>query len=1691
MKKLFSLLLSVILLITVVFCPAIEIPEVSAAPFNVQDNIVIENTFDDGWSPLTGSNTLLNVIEPSSEDAAGSNGNALQFNKPTTVATQGNDIRHYKIYNPEKVGDGYVSYKPSVATTYKLTFRYRTRSINTYNIQINVRGVANDTVGDVLCRAVTVKPNLGLNKYTSSETPELDYKWDTAVAYFTTPEAALQALAVSVEYSRSDTASTGSFNVAIDDLKLETAPSNFVLANTFEEDDVYSFGIDDTNTNGTINSGKDSSITISGSNNVNKTPYSDLTVQFKSANALTARTNSTLGFRALRSKTKSDKVHYEIYDYSKGIIDNKLQSFVPEVGENYKITFDYKVKLGSQNIYLTVRPVTVVNGERTLGNAIATAVYIPTNDTNHGTPTWKTASVNVPVTQAVEGLALTIETDDSGVTTYTYIDNIIVHKYDSDVIVNDYEETILGKKTNGTVKATTKITGANVYHLDTKSAATPNTSRVLQFERITGQTEIALANYTYVEIYNPYDVNFGGFKPEENAYYKLSFDYKVKRTSGTISFNIRGKTDTTLGNTIVTADTIAPDNDKYSDYAWGYASVIISTAGKTYETLAISIETSAAANAGIYPYLDNIKLEKIEDINAETSVTVYHDSEIYGKAKEIKTWANLTELSEITLADTEYAKFEGLYFDKDYTMPAKGVVFGETVLYAKWKDVSTFINTYDDNGGLTKTQLNGNGVLNCNIIADVAPNETRVVKLNGVYGQNEIAKGNITHIEIYNPNDENFAAEEKLSSYSPFANSVYKITFDYFVNSFKDADISFNIRGKKDGAFSDILGTAVVIESGDLAYSSAEWNQAEVYIYTEGVEYDALALCLESSGKYKAGDYYPYVDNITVQYVKEYRSGKITSIAPAEDNKNGLMVINDGKWLEVAENDDVKVSFKLTNPNQIQNSRVVANIVADDGTSSEVTLFEFSENKGERIYSTTFKAPIAGKVVISVYKNDNTTLYQSVVISDLTASKYTPSILKGDANLDNEIDILDLVRLKQNVATKKVVLNDYLINSDLNKSGDISLDDLSILRKKMLDTFTLGSLDVGIEYEFDNDTQGSAAGKITLTSREDVDNFVDIYWGANGKPIDTYYYIGSTKLNCGQTVKFKLDSHLAIPNGATQIIVNDGLATKAFDITKRYDASFTTDIIKLVKDYTAKEKIANVKIVYDSSLALQAYINGVSEKYDMICEFRNKLSDAIGAKVELISDSISLNENQNYIVVGDTRFSMSDTVLESVTNIGEKHHSDFAIKADGKQIYINAPNDYALQFAFDYFIDTYCANGVTNINNDLDYLSSNVVGDITLADVSINKFNIVYPKLATVLEVDAAKYLAANIVKATGMTPISIVNDTAAVNDYEILIGHTNRTDADTYAVTADAAADNSYTITVESNRTIIAGGTNSAVNAAVVDFTNKLLTGSLATGTYTGKYDGSFSLTNGFKLTWSDEFNGTALSNTWKQLELDYPTIDEGKVFWNTNNATVENGALKATVSKIADSNDISGLSLDTHTNKLIRYGYFETRIKSFDELGFINGFWGTTIGKKANFIDGVSGTYYGEFDILEMYEEMNVIKPNLHNHCGGKESSINYLQGNSVLFKPQKTVDDMGSKYHTFAMQWTDDYIYFYLDGVKYFSFDCTTSPEYDVFDMATRIRLTFSAGKYVTPAAESDEAFVDWVRVWQKNEAGYLVK
>ena len=444
MKKIISVALATLLVLSAVMTFPVVFADATA-------NDIITNTFDEGWTP---TDTNLALATPD-----GANGNALQFN-----AIANNANRYYKIYNPVKASGEYVDYKPLAKTTYKLTFSYRTRSLEN-NILINVRGVSGDTVGDVLARAVTVKNTLNLT----------DYKWDTAVAYITTPDSALDALAISVELSGAT--AVADFNVAIDDVKLEKAPSNFVLANTFEEDDV---NVD------TINLGTDTSTYKVSDYNANETGYNTSTITSK--NSYTLRTNSTFGLRAARVLSNAKKAHFEIYDYSKGIgTDNKLQSFVPKKGATYTITFDYKIaKSNNNNLCINIREVTTNDGTRTVGDIIVTAVDIPTNDTKHTTTSkWMTASVEVPISADIEGLAIVVESKTNAASTYSFFDNVIVTEVKDEC---EHETT----KDDVTTPATYFTTGLkNVVCADEACGAVVEENVVI--ERITADP----ITYTY------------------------------------------------------------------------------------------------------------------------------------------------------------------------------------------------------------------------------------------------------------------------------------------------------------------------------------------------------------------------------------------------------------------------------------------------------------------------------------------------------------------------------------------------------------------------------------------------------------------------------------------------------------------------------------------------------------------------------------------------------------------------------------------------------------------------------------------------------------------------------------------------------------------------------------------------------------------------------------------------------------------------------------------------------------------------------------------------------------------------------------------------------------------------------------------------------------------------------------------
>lgn len=192
-----------------------------------------------------------------------------------------------------------------------------------------------------------------------------------------------------------------------------------------------------------------------------------------------------------------------------------------------------------------------------------------------------------------------------------------------------------------------------------------------------------------------------------------------------------------------------------------------------------------------------------------------------------------------------------------------------------------------------------------------------------------------------------------------------------------------------------------------------------------------------------------------------------------------------------------------------------------------------------------------------------------------------------------------------------------------------------------------------------------------------------------------------------------------------------------------------------------------------------------------------------------------------------------------------------------------------------------------------------------------------------------------------------------------------------------------------------------------------------------------------GYKLVWSDEFEGTTLDianwtretggHGWGNAELQYYTDREV-------NAFVSNGYL--TIKAMAESyggRNYTSARLKTQTKRFFKYGKIEARIKLPYGQGIWPAFW--MLGES---ITSVGWPACGEIDIMEMIGggpgRDNRVYGTAHWDNNGHQSyGLNYTL-------PSGNFSDA---FHTFAITWDANKIEWYVDDLKY----CTLSitPEY----------------------------------------------
>ncbi len=231
--------------------------------------------------------------------------------------------------------------------------------------------------------------------------------------------------------------------------------------------------------------------------------------------------------------------------------------------------------------------------------------------------------------------------------------------------------------------------------------------------------------------------------------------------------------------------------------------------------------------------------------------------------------------------------------------------------------------------------------------------------------------------------------------------------------------------------------------------------------------------------------------------------------------------------------------------------------------------------------------------------------------------------------------------------------------------------------------------------------------------------------------------------------------------------------------------------------------------------------------------------------------------------------------------------------------------------------------------------------------------------------------------------------------------------------------------------------------------------------------------------LVWSDEFNGPAIDQTRWQFEMGRSNDNIHYYTDRSKNVTIEDGKLLI----IAQKENYKGYEytsghINTEQAQYWKYGRIEASIKLPEGAGFVPAFWMIPE-------DNIYGWWpnSGEIDIMEHpTNEKSKIYGTVHTQF------YNLFLGPSPPEGGTIEIPDAESTFHLYAIEWSQDQIDFFVDDVKYFSFENNgagfqTWP----FDQPFFIILNLAVGGgWVGPPPSSTKfpavMEVDYVRVYQ---------
>jgi len=243
-----------------------------------------------------------------------------------------------------------------------------------------------------------------------------------------------------------------------------------------------------------------------------------------------------------------------------------------------------------------------------------------------------------------------------------------------------------------------------------------------------------------------------------------------------------------------------------------------------------------------------------------------------------------------------------------------------------------------------------------------------------------------------------------------------------------------------------------------------------------------------------------------------------------------------------------------------------------------------------------------------------------------------------------------------------------------------------------------------------------------------------------------------------------------------------------------------------------------------------------------------------------------------------------------------------------------------------------------------------------------------------------------------------------------------------------------------------------------------------------------------GYKLVWSDEFEGDSLNKQfWNRQIVEAGRFNEEwqRYTDNIKNSYVEDGYL---VIKAIHEADIHGMDqyssarLNTANKAAWKYGKIVARI----QLPFSEGVWPAFWMLGANINENGGDTPWpesGEIDIIELYGSKDdaVVEANIH------FSDLNNKHKMLDAFKYKLAKGIFADNFHIFELEWDKQQIVWRVDGQAFGAVDISGEDKQE-FHREFFILLNIAVGgTWAGRPSESTQfplqMYVDWIRVYQQ--------